>query len=180
MSINDIKKSHKFYNKTDFESIQQAQPRLGLSDEQVMTYLTYYDTATSKIEELQTSEKVIVPPNYLVKNAKRLQSIDDFDKRIKEYAKVTKPNYIKNLNRETNNLFKQYINKITDDEEQRQYLIKKYNRMSISEKRKFFDDNDDLRNALLYEDDFTNEVFDLTSQKVNAYMDDIFSRRKKI
>lgn len=151
--------------------------KLQISRKEFDNFFALSKKVTDKIERLSHSKRLIEPPNYVAKTFNKIQSREDFDKRIEVFERVISRNYIKEQNEKTDNKFYEFVYDIADGDLYKiQKIYSKYKNLPIYKKQQLFDENQDLRRILYYKteyDEDLTEYEDWTVDKLLGRLDKI-------
>lgn len=147
---------------TNKEKFEYLKLNFDITEKEFRNFMLLGGKAYSKIERMRESPLVLTAPSYVSVNVQRIHTRQDFEKRVAKYEKILSPDYRNVYNEEIEKKFYEMVYDLSDgDISLIENIYSKWRKMTVREKKKFFDENYDLRRVINYKSEYDDELSDL-------------------
>ena len=156
---------------TNKEKYNYLKLNFDITENEFRNFLLLGGKAERKIQRLRESDLVLTPPPFVSVNVERLRTREDFEKRVGKFENILSPDFRTEYNEKIEQKFYDFIYDISDgDISQIERIYRKWKRMTVRQKKEFFDKNYDIRRVVYYKDEYDEELNDLIGNDYEKLM----------
>ena len=147
---------------TDKEKFDYLKLNFDISEREFRNFVLLGAKAHSKIERMRESPIVLTQPNFVSTNVERIRSRQEFEKRVAKFERILSPDYRNEYNEEIEKKFYEMVYDLSDgDVSLIENIYRKWRKMTVRQKKQFFENNYDLRRVINYKSEYDDELSDL-------------------
>lgn len=149
--------------------------KFNITREEFDYYIDIGGKANRKIQELNDNKITYAELHKYSRGVSRFETREDFINRIRTFENITRntQQYINEQEKMQDENFVKFVKQATDDYLLENHIIDIYNKMTIEERREFFNNNQDIR-SIVYSSDAeqysTENIYDIQGSKLYARM----------
>ena len=123
---------------TNKEKFDYLKLNFEITEKEFRNFVLLGAKAHSKIDRMRKSPLVLTSPSYVSVNVQRIQSRQDFEKRVAKYEKILSPDYRTVYNEEIEKKFYEMVYDLSDgDISLIKNIYSKWRKMTVRKKKKF-------------------------------------------